>query len=659
MGNNHILEYDLKQGLKDYFGYDNFRHGQEEIIESILKGQDTSVIMPTGGGKSICYQLPALLSEGCSIVFSPLIALMQDQVDTLLQRKIPAAIINSTIDYDKINDIMDRAARGVYKLIYIAPERLQSRRFLEKLEDLTISFIAVDEAHCISQWGHDFRPAYQKISDIFDYIGETPVIALTATATSEVADDIEQSLSMDNPVRFIRGFDRENLSFNVINCEEGREDKDTYLLRLCTEKIDGSIIIYCGSRKRVEECRKFLNDHEVGAEHYHAGLQAIVRKQVQERFISGQTKIIVATNAFGMGIDKSDVRKVIHYDMPVTMEAYYQEAGRAGRDGKKSECCILYSNKDLKLQNFFCEAGHPKYHDLKMIFETLEALIGRNDDYTSDNLTYELAKSTKLFGYNIDKILSILRENGVIRRKSASSGIYVSLLEEKAALREYYKHLHPESQDALRAIMQSLPSEAFFEKTKLNLIEIERKYQLPATKLKMFLRDFSMSGILQFNENQYDAASYSILESDISVLRKIGKQQTVRRNLAYSKLFSMISYCETSQCKRNYILDYFGDTGYKGKCSRCSSCLEDNRILDEQDSLIIIEEQIIKKIGKTNNNFKWGDIVTFFTDRRTKKKKVNNAITYLFRKNILTAEERFETPLQLTEFGNNIYNLIR
>ena len=664
------LQKDLQKVLKETFGYSAFRLGQEEIITSILEGNDTNVIMPTGGGKSLCYQVPAILSEGCAIVVSPLISLMQDQVNALVQKGIGAAIINSTIEFSQINYILDNLSVNRIKLLYIAPERLKSHSFLKRLKEIDISFIAVDEAHCVSEWGHDFRPSYRKIADIFNIIGEKAVIALTATATKEVADDIEKSLYMDNPVRFVRGFDRKNLNLSVIKCEDGRKEKDQNLLNIVNSTKDGSIIIYCGSRKRVEECRQFLNENNIDSEHYHAGLTAIIRKNVQDRFINGKTNIIIATNAFGMGIDKSDVRKVIHYDMPITMEAYYQEAGRAGRDGKQSDCILLYSNKDLQLQHFFCKVKHPSYGDLKMVFQTIEEFAGNKNEYITENIVFDIVNSNNIKHYSIDKIISLLDQEGLIQRRSLSSGIFISLLEEKPRIREYYNNLDADRQEALRAIMQSLPSNAFYEKTKLDLNKIRIDYGISEKKLKVYLRDFALSGIIEYKQNELDNVLYSIKNSEMALIRDIAKEQDARRENSYIKLYSMIQYCETIECKRNYILDYFGDKEYSDRCDRCSSCKSNLHEQKDAEKVLVLELLILNYISLNKQLLIWNNVVSNFSksskinsmisnkDAIYSKKMVNMAITNLFRKMIVDSEERFETPLKLTEFGKIILKII-
>ena len=346
---------ECKKVLKKYFGFDEFKGGQDIAINSVLKRKDSLVIMPTGGGKSICYQLPAMIFNGITIVISPLIALMKDQVDYLNSIGIEAAFINSSLSNNEIQNRLYKAAQGEFKLLYVAPERLDSQSFLEGLKGLKVSLVAVDEAHCVSHWGHDFRPSYTRISNFINGFNNRPVvIALTATATELVREDIIKSLQLIAPEIHVTGFDRSNLSFSVIVGENKKEFIRDYI----KQNKENSGIIYASTRKEVENIYQFLLKEGYKAGLYHAGLNDDERIKMQEAFIYDDLDIMVATNAFGMGIDKSNVRYVIHYNMPKTIEAYYQEAGRAGRDGQTGECILLFSPGDLYIQKFFIDQSN-------------------------------------------------------------------------------------------------------------------------------------------------------------------------------------------------------------------------------------------------------------------------------------------------------------
>lgn len=347
---------DKTASLKKYFGHTCFREGQEPIIDSLLSGRDAVGIMPTGAGKSICYQLPALMLEGIAIVISPLISLMKDQVNALNQAGIPAAYLNSSLTERQFRTALSRAYNGAYKIIYVAPERLETNGFMQLAESIKISMLTVDEAHCISQWGQDFRPGYLKIRDFIDRLSYRPVIgAFTATATANVRNDIIRILKLDNPTVITTGFNRENLYFGV----EHPRDKMTALARLLKKYKDRSGIVYCSTRKGVEEVCGRLRGMGYEATRYHAGLEDEEKLLNQEDFLYDRKTVMVATNAFGMGIDKSNVSFVIHYNMPKDLESYYQEAGRAGRDGEEAECILLYAKNDVRLAKWLIENSTP------------------------------------------------------------------------------------------------------------------------------------------------------------------------------------------------------------------------------------------------------------------------------------------------------------
>lgn len=351
-----------KEALKAVFGYDSFRPGQEAVINAILEGRDILAVMPTGAGKSLCYQVPAMLLSGITLVISPLISLMQDQVKALNEVGVNAAFINSSLSEKELNDTFKNAYKGHYKIIYVAPERLMSEGFISFAKSVEISMVTVDEAHCISQWGQDFRPSYMDIAEFINILDKRPIIsAFTATATQNVREDIICSLRLSDPYFLVTGFDRENLFFQV----DKPQNKERFILDFIERHRGESGIIYCATRKNVDSLYTLLRKQHISVGKYHAGMSNEERKQMQNDFVFDYTSIVIATNAFGMGIDKSNVRFVIHYNMPSSMENYYQEAGRAGRDGLNSECILLFSPQDIIINRFLLE--HKDFSDVDPI----------------------------------------------------------------------------------------------------------------------------------------------------------------------------------------------------------------------------------------------------------------------------------------------------
>ncbi len=363
-----------RQVLRDVFGYSEFRPGQPEVIASVLAGRDTLAVMPTGGGKSLCYQVPALLvGGGLTVVVSPLLALMKDQVDALRQAGVAAAAVNSTMTREQQAGVMREATAGTLRLLYVAPERFGDGQFMASLRQARVALLAIDEAHCISQWGHDFRPSYRDLGDVRPKLGGPPVVALTATADPMVREDVMGRLRLRKPIVHVAGFDRPNLRFDVVRVRNQKEKVGGIADKLRELGKGESAIVYCGTRKKVEETTDLLQRQGIKCARYHAGMEDEERRRIQDAFARDALRVIVATNAFGMGIDKPDVRLVLHHDLTDSLESYYQEAGRAGRDGEPADCVLYYSPRDRSLREFFIELSHP---EPAMVVEVYRALVG-------------------------------------------------------------------------------------------------------------------------------------------------------------------------------------------------------------------------------------------------------------------------------------------
>lgn len=563
--------------LHSHFKYKDFRSGQEEIIKSITEGYDTMVVMPTGGGKSLCYQIPSMLRTGMAIIISPLIALMHDQIEALQKAKVPSTYINSTLNPAEIKQRMQNAHFGAYKMLYIAPERLESTAFLELLQTLPISMLVVDEAHCVSEWGHDFRPSYMSIPRCFEYIPRVPIIALTATATPEVQFDIQKNLKMEAPKCFIRGFDRPNLAYKT----EETNKKAERIVDILEETENGSTIIYCGSRKRVENFTEQLREYKVFALAYHGGMEDKHRSYSQSEFVSGSCKVLVATNAFGMGIDKSDVRNVIHCDLTQTLESYYQEAGRAGRDGKPSNCTLLYHPTDRRLMDFFIDSTYPDRNKIEVVYNTLYDIqatpLGGKPLAPILMDSFQLAQRSGIPSNAVQTILNLLQRYDIVREGGDSGMATVQFTTSNERIKEYFNNIQPEKQKVLVALLRSVGAGALSVPVQFDVRDMLAKHDLSLQIMEAAMRTFEYARILRYQPPGATGGITLLLERMPFARLPIDFNGFYeRKERAIRKLDIVERYASTTDCKRNFILHYFQDNSIKEKCGKCTSCLQRN-----------------------------------------------------------------------------------
>jgi len=658
--------------LQETFGYSEFRPGQEEIIQSIIDGNNVLALLPTGGGKSLCYQIPALLGETFSIVISPLIALMKDQVDNLNKNGTIAAHINSTMQFYEIEKVLSEIKQNKIKLLYVSPERLENRAFAEQIKLLNPKYIFVDEAHCISEWGHNFRPSYRKITEFCESIGNSNISAFTATAIPEVRRDIIEHFNFNNPRVFIKGFERDNLKLNIIRTTQKKEK----VLELIT-KNRLPAVIYTSTRKSAEELSEYLNFNNQKSAFYHAGLQSEQRRMIQDDFMGDKIKIICATNAFGMGVDKSDIRLLIHYNIPSSIENYYQEIGRAGRDGKTAKIFLLYEDKDYHVQDYFINNSYPTLDEIKTVYNQIcnaaKIAVGSvfNNRIFVDNQIVQLLSNQKINQTKLNSALKVLDNNKLIDFSSDKINFsFVKFLFEKEQLRTFITRF---AQDLNREILIYFVREfgdvIFSEKKKIDIGYLSNKLSAPQSEIVDSLNKLSNSGIIEFTIPS-NKPSVKLIGERISPNNlKINVQHHFAlRDNAKLKLDLMRSFAFTSDCRFKYILNYFGEEVANYKCGKCDNCTKE--VFKNQPKLEYLEEIIIDTIHQASGRIRENDLIkilngndkhgnlrnnpNFGVCKHFKKDELLETIDALVSKNVI---KKFDSQIAITDLGKDIFAL--
>ncbi|MCF8303013.1 MAG: RecQ family ATP-dependent DNA helicase [Bacteroidales bacterium] len=580
---------DIKEILIKYWGYSVFRPRQEDIIQSVLEGNDTLALLPTGGGKSLCYQIPGLAREGICLVITPLIALMKDQVENLRKKGIPAMALHSGMKRHEIEVVIDNAIYGAYKFLYISPERLQTEKMQESIRHMQVNLLAVDEAHCISQWGYDFRPPYLEIANIRPLIN-APVLALTATATREVITDIQERLlfAKENLIR--KSFERKNLTYVVFK-EEGKLKRLTKI----AGNLKGSGIVYVRNRRKTREIAEYLAKNRFGAGYYHAGMSARDRDRKQDEWIRDKFRIMVATNAFGMGIDKPDVRFVVHMDLPNSLEAYFQEAGRAGRDEKQAYGVMLYDDADVIDARHMLQISYPELPEIRKIYNALgnylQLAVGSGKDQHFEFDLNDFSTQYKLKPLIVFNALKLLEKEGYIMLTEAlrqPSRIHFELKKEDL----YRFQVENLKYDSFIKLLLRSYSGLFNEFVKISEQEIAHRADTDTKNVFKLLKTLERYGVLtyipQTEKPQLIFITNRLDERDIQFSHKNYRD---RKKDAEKRLESVINYVSSqSKCRSQQLLEYFGETNVM-RCGKCDVCIKRNRMeLSELDFDQILEQ---------------------------------------------------------------------
>jgi len=587
--------------LQQYWGFDQFRPTQEEIIQAVLNGKDSLAILPTGGGKSICFQVPALIKDGTCLVISPLIALMLDQVERLNKLGISAKAIHTGLSADEIEDIISLCEEGDLKFLYISPERLNSNKFLERLEDLPISMLAVDEAHCISQWGYDFRPAYLHIASVKTYLNNVPIIALTASATPKVKDDIVEKLKLKNPSFFFGSFARENLSYQVVQAD----DKINFLKKLLIQHPESSIV-YCRTRKRTKDFSDLLQQFQFKADFYHAGLNQEQRTTKQQDWISGKIDCIVCTNAFGMGIDKPDVRLVVHMDVPDCLENYYQEAGRAGRDGKYAAAVLLYRNQELEELKQLPNQKFPGIDVIRKVYKAVcnyfQLPIGSGNGKFFD---FDIQAFTTAFKLNLFEVLyclDILKQEEILTYQDQVFSPSTLMFTTARRTLENFEAEHKNLEPLIKILLRTYGG-IFDIPIKINESQIAWLLKWDISNVRESLKKLNQFGITEYHPSKESAQILFQQERIQADELQINYPHYLARKKEYShRIDYMIKFIQSRECRSIIISDYFGDTQQK-TCGICDRCVSISNTAPSKQYISDLLKKIIIEIKKREMTF--------------------------------------------------------
>lgn len=586
------MHKDTTSILKQFWGYDDFRGSQKEIIDNVLSGKDVLALMPTGGGKSICYQVPSLAMEGICIVISPLVALIQDQVAQLRKRNIKAIALTGGIPPDEVNNLLDNCLYGNYKFLYLSPERLQQTIVKERIQQMNVNLIAIDEAHCISQWGNDFRPAYLGCSILKELVPSTPMIALTATATPRVVDDIVENLELGEVSIFKDSFSRTNINFRV----KRSEDK-LYQLKKYMDKVPGSAIVYVRSRKMSISLANFLIKNGVSASFFHGGIPKSDKEEKLNLWLSGKVRVIVATNAFGMGVDKPDVRLVVHYQIPDSLESYFQEAGRAGRDGEPSTAIIITSNEDEdKAKKQFLSAL-PDVAFVKQVYSKLNNYFQISyGELVSEPLSFKFNEFCKRYEFNPNmtfNAIRILDQNSVL--SLTENFKEKTTLQFVASKTEIFNYLdkHRITAPVIQTILRTYGGITEYE-TKINLYMLSQKTGTSEERLKHILQQLADDNIAEYQNNSSDLEiTFLVPREDDHTINLFAKKIKDFNQVKQNNMSAMLGYISNKKvCRSIYLLNYFGEKTME-KCGTCDICTKKERVASPYD----LEKRIMELLA--------------------------------------------------------------